>query len=262
MSEPQMLYRTEGNIAILTINRPEAKNSFSPEMLTLWRQFLEEAKSDNQVRVIVVTGKGDTFCSGGDIREMAEGRLRSWDMKKFLWEGVHRIIFALEDLDKPVIAAINGAAMGAGLDMAIMCDLRVCSDRAKLSESYIHLGIVPGDGGAYFLPRLIGIGKALELLLTGDILSPREALEIGLVNRVVDHDRLMEETMTLAERIANKPPLAIRMVKRAVYQGQTSTLRSHLDYISSQIALLSETQDHQEAARSFLEKRKPIFEGK
>ena len=262
MSEPQMLYRTEGNVAILTINRPEAKNSFSPEMLTLWRQFLEEAKSDNQVRVIVLTGKGDTFCSGGDIREMAEGRLRSWDMKKFLWEGVHRIIFALEDLDKPVIAAINGAAMGAGLDMAIMCDLRVCSDRAKLSESYILLGIVPGDGGAYFLPRLIGIGKALELLLTGDILSPQEALEIGLVNRVVDHDRLMEETMMLAERIASKPPLAIRMVKRAVYQGQTSTLRSHLDYISSQIALLSETQDHQEAARSFLEKRKPIFEGK
>ena len=257
-----MLYRTEGNVAILTINRPEAKNSFSPEMLTLWRQFLEEAKLDNQVRVIVVTGKGDTFCSGGDIREMAEGRLRSWDMKRFLWEGVHRIIFALEDLDKPVIAAINGAAMGAGLDMAIMCDLRVCSDRAKLSESYILLGIVPGDGGAYFLPRLIGIGKALELLFTGDVLSPREALEIGLVNRVVDHDRLMEETMVLAERIASKPPLAIRMAKRAVYQGQTSTLRSHLDYISSQVALLSETQDHQEAARSFLEKRKPIFEGK
>jgi enoyl-CoA hydratase/carnithine racemase len=200
MSDPQMLYRTDGNVAILTINRPEAKNSFSPEMLTLWRQFLEEAKSDNQVRVIVVTGKGDTFCSGGDIREMAEGRLRSWDMKKFLWEGVHRIIFALEDLDKPVIAAINGAAMGAGLDMAIMCDLRVCSDRAKLSESYILLGIVPGDGGAYFLPRLIGIGKAMELLFTGDILSPREALEIGLVNRVVDHDRLMEETMMLARK--------------------------------------------------------------
>ena len=193
---------------------------------------------------------------------MAEGRLRSWDMKRFLWEGVHRIIFALEDLDKPVIAAINGAAMGAGLDMAIMCDVRVCSDRAKLAESYIQLGIVPGDGGAYFLPRLIGLGKALELLLTGDILTPQEALEIGLVNRVVDHDRLMEETMAIAVKIASKPPLAIRMIKRAVYQGQTSSLRSHLDYISSQVALLSETQDHQEAARSFLEKRKPIFKGK
>jgi enoyl-CoA hydratase/carnithine racemase len=262
MTEPQMLYRIEGNIAILTINRPEVKNTFSPEMLNLWRQFVEEAKADQNVRVIIVTGKGDTFCSGGDIREMAEGRLRSWDMKKFLWEGVHRVIFALEDLDKPIIAAINGAAMGAGLDMAIMCDLRVCSDRAKLSESYILMGLVPGDGGAFFLQRLIGIGKALELLFTGDILSPQEALEIGLVNRVVPHDRLMEETMILAEKIANKPPLAIRMMKRAVYQAQTSTLRAHLDYISSQLALLSETQDHQEAARSFLEKRKPTFVGK
>ncbi len=262
MSEPHILYQTEGNIASLTINRPEAKNAFSPEMLTLWRQFIEEAKADDNARVIIVTGKGDTFCSGGDIREMAEGRIRSWDMKKFLWEGAHRIIFALEDLDKPIIAAINGAAMGAGLDMAIMCDLRVCSDRAKLSESYILMGLAPGDGGAYFLPRLIGVGKALELLLTGDVLSPQEALGIGLVNRVVPHDRLMEETMILAEKIASKPPLAIRMMKRAVYQAQTSTLRSHLDYISSQLALLSETEDHQEAARSFLGKRKPVFVGK
>ena len=186
----------------------------------------------------------------------------SWDMKKYLWEGVHRIVFALEDLDKPVIAAINGSAMGAGLDMAMMCDLRVCSDRAKLSESYILLGLVPGDGGAYFLSRLIGMGKALELLLTGDILNPEEALELGLVNRVVPHDRLMEEAMILAEKIADKPPLAIRMMKRAIYQAQTSTLKVHLDYISSQLALLSETQDHLEAARSFLEKRKPIFIGK
>jgi enoyl-CoA hydratase/carnithine racemase len=262
MSEPHVLYRTEGHVAIITLNRPEAKNAFSPEMIDLWRQFLEEAKQNEQVRVIIVTGKGDTFCSGGDIRDMAEGKLRSWEMKKFLWEGVHRIVLALTDLDKPIIAAINGAAMGAGLDMAIMCDLRVCSDRAKLAESYILLGLVPGDGGAYFLPRLVGIAKALELLLTGDVISPQEALGFGLVNRVVTHDRLMEETMILAEKITNKPPLAIRMMKRAVYQAQTSSLRSHLDYISSQTALLSETQDHQEAAKSFLEKRKPVFVGK
>lgn len=261
MSEPHVLYRVNGHIGVITLNRPDAKNAFSSEMITLWRQFVEEAKADHHVRVIIVTGKGDMFCSGGDIREMAEGRLRSWDMKKFLWEGLHRIIFALEDLDKPILAAINGAAMGAGLDMAIMCDLRVCSDRAKLSESYILMGLVAGDGGAYFLPRLIGIGKALELLLTGDVLSPQEALEIGLVNRVVPHDRLMEETMILAEKIASKPPLAIRMMKRSVYQAQSSTLRSHLDYISSQLALLSETHDHQEAAKAFVEKRKPVFSG-
>lgn len=218
--------------------------------------------SDSNVRAIIVTGKGDTFCSGGDIREMAEGKLRLWEMKRFLWEGVHRIALILEDVDKPVIAAINGAAMGAGLDMALMCDLRVCSDRARPSESYILPGLVPGDGGAHFLPRLVGLGKALELLFTGDVLTPEEALNIGLVNRVVPNARLMEETKKLAERIASKPPQVVRMMKRAVYQAQSSTLRAHLDYISSQLALLSETQDHQEAAKAFIEKRKPVFKGR
>lgn len=262
MTEPHVLYQVEGNISIITLNRPEVKNAFSPDMISLWRQFLEEASRDEHVRVIILTGKGDTFCSGGNVRDMAEGKLRSWDMKKFLWEQVHRIVFAFEDLDKPIIAAINGAAMGAGLDMAMMCDLRVCSDKAKLSESYIMLGLVPGDGGAFFLPRLVGTAKALELLLTADVLNPQEALNIGLVNRVVPHDRLMEETIKLAEKIANYPPLAVRMTKRAVYQSEQSTLRSHLDYISSQLALLTETRDHQEAARAFLEKRKPKFDGK
>ncbi len=262
MEKPHVLYELSGHVATITLNRPEVRNAFSPEMITLWRQFLEQARSDDQVRVIIVTGKGDIFCSGGDIRDMAKGKLRSWDMKNFVWDGVHRIALTLEDLDKPVIAAINGAAMGAGLDMALMCDLRVCSDRARLAESYILMGLVPGDGGAYFLPRLVGVAKALELFLTGDILTPEEALKLGIVNRVVPHDRLLEETRQLAEKIAGSPPLAVRMTKRAVYQGLTSALRAHLDYISSQLALLSETEDHVEAARAFLEKRKPVFKGK
>ena len=261
MNEPHILYSLEGHTGVLTINRPEAKNAFSPEMIALWREALEEARRDDRVRVIVVTGNGDTFCSGGDIRDMANGKLRSWEMKNFLWEGVHRIILTLEDLDKPVIAAINGAAMGAGLDMALMCDLRICSDRAKLAESYILMGLVPGDGGAYFLPRLVGFAKALELLLTGDTLTPQEALAIGLVNRVVPHARLLLETMEMAEKIGSRPPLATRMMKRAIYQAHGSDLRSHLDYISSHISLLSETADHLEAAKAFLEKRKPLFCG-
>ena len=262
MEVPHILYEVSGNVALLTLNRPEVKNAFSIEMIRLWREYLEKAQGDSRVQVVVVTGKGDTFCSGGDIRDMAEGKLQSWDMKRFLWEGVHRIALTLEDMDKPVIAAINGAAMGAGLDMALMCDLRICSDRAKMAESYILLGVVPGDGGAYYLPRLVGPAKALELFLTGDVVPPPEALAMGLVNRVVPHDQLMEETMKLATKIASKPPLAIRMMKRAVYQAMTSSLRAHLDYISSQISLLSETKDHREAARAFLEKRKPVFEGK
>ena len=262
MKNEHVLYSHQDKIAVITLNRPDAKNAFSPEMISLWEAYLKEARQDDSVRVIIVTGNGDTFCSGGDIRDMAEGRLRSWGMKNFLWEGVHRIVLTMEDLDKPVIAAINGAAMGAGMDMAIMCDLRVCSDKAKLAESYITMGLIPGDGGAYFLPRLVGVSKALELLLTGDALTASEALNLGIVNRVVPHDHLMEETMKLAEKIANKPPLAVRMMKRAVYQAQTSALRTHLDYISSQLSLLSETEDHREAALSFLEKRKPVFKGK
>jgi len=262
MEEPHVLYRTSEDVAVVTLNRPEAKNAFSTEMIRLWREYLEQVKTDDNIRALVITGAGDTFCSGGDIRDMAEGKLTSWSMKSFLWEGVHRIVLAMEDLDKPVIAAINGAAMGAGLDMALMCDLRICSNRAKLAESYILMGLVPGDGGAFLLPRIVGLAKALELLLTGDVVGPQEALNLGLVNRVVPESALMDEAMGLARKIAGRPPQAVRMMKRAVYQGLTDTLRAHLDYISSQVAMLSETDDHREAARAFLEKRKPVFTGK
>ena len=262
MEKADLLYQQEGNVASITLNRPEAKNAFSSTMIGLWRDSLERARSDSSVRVVILTGNGDTFCSGGDIRDMAEGKLTSWDMKNFLWEGVHRIVLAMEDLDKPVIAAVNGAAMGAGLDMALMCDMRLCSDRARLGESYILMGLVPGDGGAFFLPRLVGVAKAMELLLTGEAIDPGEALRIGLVNRVVPHESLMDEAMKLARKIAAMPPQAVRMMKRAVYQSLGAPLRTHLDYISSQLSLLSETEDHREAARSFLEKRKPLFTGR
>ena len=262
MEKADLLYRTEGNVAFITLNRPEAKNAFSSSMISLWQESLEKARTDESVRVIILTGNGDTFCSGGDIRDMAEGRLKSWDMKNFLWEGVHRIVLAMEDLDKPVIAALNGAAMGAGLDMALMCDMRIASDRARLGESYILMGLVPGDGGAFFLPRLVGVAKAMELLLTGDVLDAEGAARIGLVNRVVPHGALHEEAMRVARKIAAMPPQAVRMMKRAVYQSLGSPLRTHLDYISSQLSLLSETEDHREAALSFLEKRKPHFTGR
>ncbi|MGD8388492.1 MAG: enoyl-CoA hydratase-related protein [Desulfobacteraceae bacterium] len=262
MSKPHVLYEINDHIALITLNRPRARNAFSEEMISLWTRYLREARDDEKVRVLVVTGRGDTFCSGGDIRDMAEGKLRSWDMKRFVWDGVHRIALTLEDLDKPVIAAVNGAAMGAGMDMALMCDLRVCSDRARFAESYINLGVVPGDGGAYFLPRLVGTARALELLLTGEVLNAEQALELGIVNRVASHECLLKETFSLAQKIAAKPPLAVRMTKRAMYQGLESSLRAHLDSISSQLALLTETEDHLEAARAFLEKREPRFQGR
>jgi len=261
MDQPHILYEIKGHVAIITLNRAKAKNAFSTQMIDLWSTYLRNARNENSVRVVIVTGKGDTFCSGGDIREMAEGRLRSWDMKNFLWQGVHRVLLALEDLDKPVIAAVNGAAMGAGMDMALACDIRICSSKSRFAESYVDMGVVPGDGGAYFLPRLVGVSKALELLLTGDVLKPEKALEMGIVNRVVPHDKLMDEAMRFADKMAEKPPMAVRMIKRAVYHSLEISLRSHLDYISSQLALLTETKDHAEAAKAFIEKRKPVFTG-
>jgi enoyl-CoA hydratase/carnithine racemase len=261
MERSDALYRIEGHIGIITLNRPEAKNAFSPEMTDLLRKHLEDARADENVRVIIITGNGDVFSAGGDIRDMLTVKRTSWELKTYFWEKVYRVLFTLEDLDKPVIAGINGAAMGAGMDLALMCDLRVCSDRAKLAESYVMMGLVPDMGGAYFLSRLVGISKALELLFTGDAIGPEEAWRLGLVNRVVPHDRLMEETMALAQKIVDRPPLAIPMIKRAVYQAPMSTLKAHLDYISSQLVLLCETADHREAAQAFLEKRKAVFKG-
>jgi enoyl-CoA hydratase/carnithine racemase len=261
MAEPHLLFEKKEVLGLITINRPQAKNSLSQEMVTLWRQALEEAQGDDGIKVIVLTGRGDTFCTGGNLQEMAEGKRRGWDMKRFLWENVYPIAFAMEEIDKPVIAAINGAAAGAGLDMALMCDLRICSEKAKFSASYINIGLVAGNGGAYYLPRLVGLGQALEILLTGDIIFPEEAFRIGLVNRVVAEDRLLEESLKLAEKLAAKPPLAVRMMKRAVYESRHSNLRGHLDFISSQLALLSRTDDHLEAVKAFLEKRKPVFKG-
>ena len=261
MIEPHLNYAVEGTTALITLNRPEVKNAFSLEMLTLWRQALEQARDNDQVRVIILTGQGDAFCAGGDLQEMDQGRLRGWDMKRFLWETVYPIAFIIESLDKPVIAAINGAAAGAGLDMALMCDIRICSSRAKFSSSFINIGLLAGDGGAFLLPRLIGLPKALEMLLTGEVVSAEEAYRVGLVNRVVPKERLKAETRRLAETLASKPPQAVRMMKRSVYQGLNTSLRGHLDFVSSQLGLLTQTHDHQEAVRAFLEKRKPVFKG-
>ena len=237
MIDPHLKYAVEGTTALITLNRPEVKNAFSLEMLTLWRQALEEARDNDRVRAVILTGQGDAFCAGGDLQEMDRGQLLGWDMKRFLWETVYPVAFIMESLDKPVIAAVNGAAAGAGLDMALMCDFRICAKRAKFSASFINIGLLAGDGGAFFLPRLVGLPRALEMLMTGDLVSAEEAYRIGLVNRVVPKEHLLAESRGLAEKLASKPPLALRMMKRSVYQGLNSGLRGHLDFVSSQLGL-------------------------
>jgi len=249
-------------VATITLNRPERMNAFTREMIDLWAEALEDARANDAVNAVVVTGAGRAFCSGGDVSGMNERRseIPGLDHKRWL-EEIHRIPLTLETLDKPVIAAMNGVAVGAGLDMALMCDLRYAAAGTRFSEGYVKVGLIPGDGGTYFLPRLVGTARALELMWTGDFISAEEAERIGLVNRVVTPELLLETVHALAARLASGPSTALRMIKRAVYQGQRMDLRSHLDLISSHMAVIRQTEDHREGARAFVEKRTPEFKG-
>ncbi len=256
-------FEIEGGIATITLNRPERMNAFTSDMIDAWADALAQCRTNAEVSVVIVTGAGKAFCSGGDIGEMRKrGDRTPLERKTELESHVHKIPLALEALDKPVIAAINGAATGAGLDLALMADLRIAAESARLGETYVRVGLVPGAGGAWFLPRLVGTAKALELFWTGDIIDAREAERIGLVNKVVPDAELMSATHALAKRIAGGPPLSIRVIKRAVKEGLRSDLRSALDLISSHYAVVATSADHREAVAAYLEKRTPSFTGR
>lgn len=245
MDGPVVLSTDEYGVATLTLNRPERRNAFDVEMIDCWHDRLSSALVDPQVRVIVLAGSGKAFCAGGDLDEVIKFRTQdSLTRKNFLWEHVHKIAFALERADKPVIAAVNGAASGAGCDMALMCDLRIAARSAVFSESYIRLGLIAGDAGTFFLPRLIGSARALELFWTGRDVHSDEAERIGLVNRVVDDADLLPATYELARQIASQSPHAVRLFKRAVYQSLTLPLATHLDMVSSHMAVLEDTPEH------------------
>lgn len=252
-------FEVDDGVAVITLNRPDKLNAFNRAMIKDWLAALEECEHRDDVRVVVLTGAGRAFCSGGDVGDMDRSERTNWTTKDYLWEQIHRIPLALERIDKPVIAALNGPATGAGLDMALMCDLRFAAEEAKFAETYIKVGLVPGDGGAYFLPRLVGLPKALELLWTGDFVDAREAERIGLVNRVYPGAQLMEETLRFARRLADGPSRAMRMTKRLVYQSQRLDLRTSLDLVSSHMGLVTQGDEHKEGVRAFIEKRKPEF---
>ncbi|WP_101675268.1 enoyl-CoA hydratase/isomerase family protein [Alloalcanivorax mobilis] len=256
----ELLFQVDDGVALLTLNRPDKRNAFNRAMIEQWLQALEQCRTRADIGAVVLTGAGDrAFCSGGDIADMNRGERGTWSTKDYLWEAIHRIPLALERLDKPVIAALNGTATGAGLDMALMCDLRFCADHARLGETYIKVGLVPGDGGAYFLPRLVGLPKALELLWSGDLIDAGEALRIGLVNRVYPSDTLLPETLAFARRLADGPRRALRLTKRTVYQCQRLDLSTALDLVSSHMGLVTRGAEHIEGVRAFLEKRPADF---
>lgn len=264
-----LLFEVKNNIATITLNRPERMNAFSEEMILNWIQALEKVRDDDDIRVVIVKGNGKAFCAGGDIKAMTAGKgfFESQDditstamaRKNSLWKRVQRVPLLLEEIDKPVIAQMHGFAMGAGLDMGLMCDIRIAAESAKFSESYVNVGIVPGDGGAYFLPRLVGIDQALDMLWTARVLGAQEAKEKGLVTFVVPDEELDQFVQEYAEKLANGPKDVIRIIKRAVYQSRDMSLRASLDYISSKMGLVTELADYEEGVKAVLEKRKAKF---
>jgi enoyl-CoA hydratase/carnithine racemase len=245
-------------IGTIRLNRPERKNAFTFEMVDAWAELVRDARTDDDVRVLVLTGAGDAFCSGGDLDVLSD-RPSALSQKRNIFDRVQRVALAMEDLDKPTIAAVNGPAVGAGMDMALMCDLRIAARSARFAESYVNVGLVPGDGGCYYLPRIVGMGKALELLLTGDFVDAGEAERIGLVNRVVDDAALVEETYALAAKLAAKSPIALRMIKRTTYLSARTDLRTALDLVSSHFGVVAVTEDAREALAAFRERRPAAF---
>lgn len=243
----------EEHVATLTLNRPERRNAFNLAMIDEWVERLGEASAAPDVRVIVVTGAGRGFCAGGDVDEMVGfAEKDALERKNFLWEHVHRVPLTLWRMDKPVIAAVHGAARGAGMDMALMCDLRIAARSATFAESYINMGLVAGDGGGWFLPRLVGSAKALELFWTGRAVDAEEAERLGIVNRVVDDADVLPQAYRLAREIAGQPQLAVRYFKRLTRQAATQGLEEHLDMVSSHMAVLEDTEDHRAKLRAFI----------
>ncbi|MFE5797121.1 enoyl-CoA hydratase/isomerase family protein [Streptomyces sp. NPDC056503] len=246
-------YTVADGIATITLNRPKLKNAFTFEMIADWAKALRDAAADPAVRVVVLTGSGKGFCSGVDLDTLLDVADEPLEHKSMLHDRIHQVARALEDLDKPVIAAINGDAVGAGLDMALMCDMRFVARSARLSEGYIRLGLVPGDGGCWFLPRLVGQAKALELLLSGDFVDAEEAHRIGMVNRVYDDEKLLEETYAFAAKLAAKPALPVALIKRTVRMSERMDQRASLDLISSHMSVVMSTDESRKAMAAMRE---------
>ena len=258
-------YEQQGHVVTLTMCQPERRNPLTGN--TAVAEILaacERIAADSSVRAVILTGEGPAFSSGGDIKTMQQqsfGDVDGMRIRDDYRGGIQRLPLALFNLEVPTIAAINGAAVGAGLDLACMCDLRVASDKARFAESFVKMGIIPGDGGAWLLPRVIGMARAAELSLTGRMIDAATALQWGLVSQVVPPEELLNAANALASEIAANPPQVTRMTKKLMREGMHQSLASLLELSAAYQALAHQTADHREAVSAFPEKRTPEFKG-
>jgi len=256
-----VLYEEAGGVVTLTLNAPDERNALSTP--AQWAQVVaacERVQADMNVKAVILTGAGSAFCAGGNVKDMRDKKGIAAgnpnDIREGYRAGIQRIPLAFYKLDVPTIAAVNGAAIGAGCDLACMCDIRIASEKAKFAESFVKLGIIPGDGGAWLLPRVVGMSKAAELTFTGDTIGAQEALACGLVSRVVAPEQLLPEATALAQKIAANPGPALRMAKRLLREGQHLRLDSLLEMSAAFQALAHHTPEHDAALAAFLQAKR------
>jgi enoyl-CoA hydratase/carnithine racemase len=261
-----VLLEVHDAVAVLTLNKPELRNPISDiDMVEALLAALDQLNTDFSIRAAVLTGAGKAFSSGGNLQKLGQpGELGGGapaDTPRGYVRGIQRIPLAFQRLEVPIIAAVNGAAIGAGCDLACMCDIRIAGKSARFAESFIKLALIPGDGGAWLLQRVVGYAKACEMAFTGDTMDATDALQCGLVSQVVSDEELLPAALALAKRIAANPPHALRMTKRLMMQARELSLESHLESAAANQALAHTTADQREAIAAFKEKRPPVFIG-
>jgi enoyl-CoA hydratase/carnithine racemase len=258
-----LLIQQDGGVLTVTMNQPATRNALTGNSAVVeFVALAERVARDASVRAVVLTGAGPVFSSGGNVKDMRrffDDALTPAMIRDEYRHGIQRLTKALYNLEVPAIAAVNGAAIGAGCDLTCMCDIRIASETATFAESFIKVGIVPGDGGAWLLPRVVGLSKALEMSFTGDAITAAEALLCGLVSKVVPADALLVTAQQLAMRIVSNPGPTLRLTKRLLREGQQNTLDNVLELSASAQALAHKTAEHREAVMAFIEKRKPDF---